>query len=559
MTSSNVSGSDLGVESRARRGARPFALRTLLALTVVALVAGACATESSAPGGGAAGETTTTTEGEPVSGGTLVFGLAGETDGYNPVVNRWADSGLTVANAIYDPMTVIDPDGVARPYLVEAIEPSADFEQWTITPREGIRFHNGDPLTPQVLTDHLNAMKAGMLSSLSLGPMERAELADGKVLVTMTEPWSTFPSFLASFQVGYVPHPDVLDGTSPDPIGTGPYVFEEWVPNDHLDVRRNDDYWREGLPYLDAIEFRIITDDVSRYNALQAGDIDMMVTIAPDQISTLLDDAQAQEQFQFVEPVGDSAEANVILNTQSGPTADVEVRRALQLATDRQAIVDFYGGRFPIADAPVSPDSPFYTDPDWPDRDVDAASKLVQEWEDDNGPLTIELSLVGSPNNLSLGQVLAQQWAEAGIDARIESIDQARSTVALPAGEFEAYLMYFWKGTDPDENYAFWDPNRVGEPGQASINFARYTSDATKDGLVAARATADVQARADLYAGVWADWAEHVPYLWLFHNGTQFVADRRVHGLGPFTLPNGDPAATLVDETAFFTAIWLDE
>jgi ABC-type transport system substrate-binding protein len=365
---------------------------------------------------------------------------------------------------------------------------------------------------------------------------------------------------LAGYQLGYVAHPDFVAGDLDEPVGTGPFVWDEWVPDDHLTVTRNGSYWREGLPYLDAVEFRPIPDPTSRYQSLQTGDLDVTVTNAPGQVAELAEDEAAHEDFQFLESQSASDEMNVLFNTQSGPTADVQVRQALQLATDRQAITDaLYGGYYEIADGPYEKDSQWYSDPGWPEPDPDAARALVEDYETENGPLEIELTITTAQDDLTLAQLLAEQWSEAGVEVEIKSADQATVANLLPVGDFEAYLLQFFNGSDPDEHFAFWDPDpaNIGGPGELSINFSRYTSDTVREALYAARETTDAAERAELYGQVWTDWAENVPYLWLFHTQFMLIASDHVRGVDTFTFPDGEPAAGIVWGAAFLTTAWF--
>jgi ABC-type transport system substrate-binding protein len=379
-----------------------------------------------------------------------------------------------------------------------------------------------------------------------------------QVKVFMSEPWSTFPAFLAAYQVGYVAHPDFVDGKVEEPIGTGPFVLDEWVPDDHVTATKNEDYWRDGLPYLDEVEFRPLTDPNSRILAVDAGDIDMMITNAPTQVAELATAGVPDGQV-VIEEQGAGDEQLVILNTQSGPTADLNVRKALQLATDRAAINDqLYDGYFELADAPYPKSSHWYTDPGWPDTDLAEAKKLVDEWEAEIGPLTIELTAFDNNDDLTLAQMLQAQWGEAVVDVSINTTTQNAIAEFVPLGNYNALQAPFFNGSDPDEHYPFWDPDpeNIGGPGELSINFSRYTSDVTQDALHAGRQSSDVAEREAEYAKLWKDWAENVPYIFIYHQKHLLVAIDNVQGLESFTTPEDIPAATFVSGAVYMTEVW---
>jgi ABC-type transport system substrate-binding protein len=545
----------------------------LLAIALVAVAAG-CGGDDGGGGDDAqdgSDGTEQLDEGEPVMGGKIVYGLTAETDGYNPASNRWGPSAFNVARALYDPLTVVDPEGVAQPYLVESIEhcvynastgdctDDGSLQEWTITLRdEEIRFHNGDLLTAEVLADFLKTMQLAPLTSFAYDPVQLVAVIDDRHLfVRSEEPWGTFPALLSG-QSGYLVHPGVIDGSLPDPVGTGPFQFDEWVRDDHLTVVRNDSYWRDGLPYLDEIEFRPMADPSTRGSALEAGDVDLYHTNASrDLIEVGPDGAGVAEGYHVVFDGSAGDEQHMALNTQTGPTADPRVRRALALATDRQALVDgLYDGFFETADGPYDRDSFWWSDSGWPEPDADEATRLVDEYEAENGPLEITVTVVASQENLELGQAIIEQWQQVGIDGNVESLPESEFANALLLGDFQAIMNQFYNRSDPDEHYHFWDPQRIGPEGELSLNFPRWRNDAVAEALRSARQTADPEERKGYYATVWSEWAKEFPYLWLYHGQWIIIASDDVHGLESFTFPDGEPASSMDWGAVFLTSVW---
>src|SRR5262245_8251157 len=280
----------------ARRGPRTW-LSWLLLVTLIATAA-ACGNDNGGDDADSA-RTTTTTE-QPTAGGKLVYGVSAETDGYIPDRNRWGPSAFNVARALYDPLTVIDPDGIAQPYLVKSIEPDDALQQWTITLRdEDIFFHNGDKLTAESIATFLKTMQLSPLAGFAFDPVQLVAVIDDKhVVVQSEEPWATFPAMLSS-QPGYMVHPGMFTGEITDPVGTGPFTFDEWERDDHLTVVKNDNYWRPGMPHLDEVEFRPLPDAGARRAALESGDIDLLHTnSASDLLAMHKDGSGVSDGFQ---------------------------------------------------------------------------------------------------------------------------------------------------------------------------------------------------------------------------------------------------------------------
>jgi peptide/nickel transport system substrate-binding protein len=233
------------------------------------------------------------------------------------------------------------------------------------------------------------------------------------------------------------------------------------------------------------------------------------------------------------------------------------VRRALQLATDRQALVDsLYDGYFEVADGPFNPSSFWWSDSGWPDPDPDEAAAIVEEWEADNGPLTVEFLVVAIQDNLELGQAIQEMWGNVGIDVQLESLPESEFANALLFGDFDAIMSQMYNRSDPDEHYHFWDPKRIGADGELSLNFSRWTNDAVADALNAGRQTLDVDERKSQYAIVWQEWAENVPFLWLYHAQWILIGTEDLRGLDGFTFPDGSPAELMDAGSVFLTSVW---
>jgi peptide/nickel transport system substrate-binding protein len=545
-------------------------LGALFLVTVTAACGGGDDGDEDAGDDASVDTTETTVARDPEPGGELVFALTGETDSWNPAAGTWSPSAFNVARAIYDPITVIDLEGVAQPYLVDSIESNDTLTEWIIKLRDDdITFHNGDPFDAEVLATHLKTMQLAPLTSFAFDPVDAVAVlepdhescgaANGCVIVFTNEPWGTFPAMLSG-QAGYLVHPGMHEGTVEDPTGTGPFVFEEWAVDDHLTVVRNDSYWRPGMPYLDKVTFTPMSDSASRESSLKAGDIDLYHS---NDAARLLevghDGSGVDEGFQVVFDSSSGDEMHIILDTQSGPTADPEVRRALALATDRAGLNDgLYDGFFELADGPYREDEFWWGESGWPEPDPDQAAAIVEEWEAENGDLVLDYAVVLGTEPLSLAQAVQEQWEAVGIGVDIQQLDQSAFAQVMLLGESDAMQIAYYNRSDPDEMFHFWDPDRIGEPGELSLNFPRYTSDVQGEALHAARATDDPDERKAQYTQVWADWAENFPYLWLYHVEWMLVGDDDIENLGTFTFPNGEPAAPMDWGAVFLTDVWID-
>lgn len=219
------------------------------------LLAGACSGSSSTardaggtiPPAGEEHGRTTIDEGEPRYGGTLVVGVMADSDGYHPVENNWTTEGHLVGSSIIEPLMAYGPDGALEPWLAESVTPNDDLTVWTVKVRPGITFHDGTALSGEAVKMNLeSAMFEGLASIAFDGIVERIEVVDDlTVQIHLNDPYAVIPEVLAGV-AGYVAAPSMLD--DPDggrhPVGTGPFVFSEWVEGSSFSATANAEYWR---------------------------------------------------------------------------------------------------------------------------------------------------------------------------------------------------------------------------------------------------------------------------------------------------------------------------
>lgn len=513
-------------------------------------------------------DVTVAPSGEVKTGGTLVYGIEAETDGWDPTKNRWAISGMMVGMAVYDPLTAMNADTEAEPYLAESIEPNEDYTEWTITLREGVTFHDGTPLTAEAVKATLDGHKASLLTASAVIPIESVEVTGDLVaVVKMNQPWVAFPAALTA-QIGFVVSPTTLasDTGSRDPIGTGPFDFQSWEPDSKLETTRYDGYWRtdeagNALPYLDGVEFRPIKEAQARGNAVLGGELDIMHTSSPETIVKFRQEAE-NGKVQIVEDRGEGEESFVMLNLESPPLDDVRVRQALALATDRETYTATIDEGVPeVASGPFKPSSPWFVETDYPSFDLAAATALITEVEAEKGPVKITLGTTPSPENTEAVQSLAQMWTDAGMEVEIETTDQTQFIGDALAGSYQANLWRQFGAVDPDTDSVWWISEAA--EGTLDLNFARNKDPRIDEALLEGRSNPDPAARKEAYADFQRYLAEDLPYIWLSHSLWAIIADPTVRDFTNGPLPSGDPALPTGGTGTFggthrLTHAWID-
>jgi ABC-type transport system substrate-binding protein len=498
--------------------------------------------------------------GTPRRGGTLTFATEAEIDGFDPTRELWGVASLLSSRAVYDNLAAVDASGAVRPYLAQSIAANADYTRWTITIRRDVAFHDGSPLTAAAVKTNLDALRSAPLIAPTLATIGAVDVVDPMtVVVSMRTPWHPFPFHLTG-QAGVVVEPTTLLAGDADhkPVGTGPFVFEQWVPGDTFTATRNPSYWRQGLPYLEKIQYEPIVDQRSREDRFTSGLVDMMHSSDTQNISNLrgdpswvtIDDAHAN-----TEPDMDF----VLLNTAVAPTDDVRVRRALAHATDKQRIINnVRNGIPPKSFGPFARGSPYHSSTGYPWFDLDAAKALVAQYQQEKGPVSVQLVTTSTTEGRQIGRLLRGMWEKAGILCQVVQVDRAQLASRALQGGFQACTWRQFAAADPDLNYASWTVDTAAPVGQPGLNLARNRSSQVQQALETGRSSGDAAVRRAAYRSLARTLASDLPYLWTNRAIWMVAAQRQVQNFAGPTLPAAGKAQPMSRGVITPTEIWLD-
>ena len=496
----------------------------------------------------------------PRRGGTLTFATEAEINTFDTRQGAWDSTGLLFARTVYDPLFTQAADGSIRPYLARSITPNADYTQWTLRLRPGIVFHDGSPLDAATVKVNLDGSARAALTGPYLFNMTGTRVIDSlTLLVTMNTPWVPFPIYLTG-QVGYMAGLKQLADTSgrAKPIGTGPFMFREWLPGDHFTAVRNPAYWRPGLPYLDAVTYRPVPDPVARGNSLQAGDVDVMHSSDTQNVADFVHNPSYRQVNDLDSPLGEPDQLLIMLNTAVPPLNDLRVRRALAHATDRRRVIDtIYNGLTRPSDGPFISGSPYHAPTGYPAYDPARARTLVAAYERDKGPISFTFATVNTAKLRQRTELLQAMWRQAGIQTDIAPIEQSPLILNAITGSFQACGWRQFNSPDPDANYVSWSGATAAPVGKQALNFSRNRDPQLDAALEAGRTQVDPQVRAAAYQLVAARLGADVPYLWISPAVWIVAARSIVGGLGRATLPDGTRARGMTSGVVWTSELWL--
>jgi peptide/nickel transport system substrate-binding protein len=209
--------------------------------------------------------------------------------------------------------------------------------------RQGVKWHDGKPFTAADVKCTWDALAGKSDEKFRVNPRkswyrnldEITTNGDYEVTFHLKRPQPYLIALLASGQSPVYPCHVSLRDMRIHPIGTGPFKFVEYKPNERIRVARNPDYWKPGRPYLDGIEYTIIANAATRMLAFVAGKIDLIWVTIP-----LLKDIKSQAPQAHCDVVMDNNSRYLIINRAAPPFDNLELRRAMALSLDRQAFID---------------------------------------------------------------------------------------------------------------------------------------------------------------------------------------------------------------------------
>ena len=501
----------------------------------------------------------------PKPGGALVFGVDAEEKGFSPTQGTFDEVGILYARTVFDPLMILAADSTPQPYLAQSVTPNGDYTVWTITMRPNLVFHNGSPCDAAAVAANFAAHKASALTGPAITTIDTVTVTSPLVVtITMKSPWVPFDYYLTGGiggQFAFIAEPNWLNSNSQtNPVGTGPFVFQEWVPNDHFTATKNPHYWRSGYPYLDSITYKPIPDPDQLLSSLTSGSVDIMHSDTPNAISTLRSDTSLGYVDDSTNVAGESDMGCLLLNLDKPPFNNLKVRQATAYAiSSAQYVKVIDQGIFPTSNGPFSSNSPYYVaDNGYPVYNVSKGKQLVQEAQQETGqPVSVTVNHVPDPTTTRIAEYLQQALQTAGITVTLSPIQQAQIINTALLGTFQAQVWRQFGAVDPDMNYIFWSPTNANTPG-FSINMARNTDRAMQTALLQGRQSPNKSDRIAAYQQVSKLLGSDIPYVWYDRTVWAIGAQPTVENFDNPTTPTGAKAFGLIGGAIWPTQIWLN-
>ena len=490
----------------------------------------------------------------PATRGQVVYSVVGtDVRILNPILQSDTVSGA-ITDRLFEPLVNTDPtSGSIIGTLAEKWDVSSDGLSYTFHLRDGVKFHDGQPLTAEDAKFTLDVLKTDKVKTTRTSNVEKikqTEAVDPKTLrVTLSESYCPFLNDLAALGI----LPKHLLGNSANlnedpfnlkPIGSGPFQFVEWVKDDHVTVKAFDDYWG-GKPGIERFILKPLKDRAAQMAQLKTGEVDL-AGLDPSEIKEVEGVPSLQIYKYYALGL-----TYLAYNTRLPGLDEVPVRQALNHALDRKSLInDVLLGEARTMTSDIPQDSWAYSAgiKDY-DFNPDKARSLLDGAGWTMGPGGVRVKN-GQPLKFTMWTnsgakvreavvtVAQQQFKEIGVDSEIQLQDFASMINRINKLEFDMFVSGFVFGADPD-NYDLWHSSRKPDPatGKEGFNRSGFSTPELDKAIEAARTVPGCSqaTRKDLYAQIQNMVAEGAGWNFLFQERTSVAANKKISGINPST------------------------
>lgn len=479
-------------------------------------------------------------------GGTLTVPIIGTgfVENYNPYTSKDLLHGV-----MFEPLMVFNNmTGNTEWRLAKSAEYSDDLKTIKLTLRDGLTWSDGSPLTAKDVAYSFTMTKKngafdqrGIWTEGNLISIEATN--DTTVEFKLNQADSTFIWNLEKYHI--IPEKvwskvsDLTTFTNPNPIGSGPMTEVKYIKTQQMELCRNPNYYLEGLPHLDCITYRSYNDNSQIQPALMKGEIDWGSNFIADIDNTFV--AASPENHHYWYPANDAI--HLYVNTKEAPFSDLELRKALSMALDREAIVDIAAYGYPTVnfnaggigelystyiDADVTAKYKDLTtyNPDKANQMLDAAGYVDKSGDGfrqtkDGKRIEFDIEVVnGWTDWIQVVQMVTEYFEEVGIKANVKTVDWAVYDSSLKDSKYKMSINWSLVATHPILAYQdYYSSSRIGKTWHGGHGVHSPEIDALIDGFGKTNDTAE---QADIIKQLQVFSAENLPFIPLFSNPTWF-------------------------------------
>lgn len=370
---------------------------------------------------------------------------------------------MTTQVQIFETLVKKDATGNIIPGLAESWE-QVDDRTIRFTLRDNVHFHNGEKLTAEdvVYTIRRATEKPSSASIFAAFDAENTKVVSELVVDVATKnPFAAVFNYLTSTRGGIVSMKAVEkmgdDQFGRNPVGTGPFVFDNWVSGTSITLKRNENYWDESPAYSN-LTLKFITETANRALEIESGNADIILDPDPGDLDRLA-------TIDGLEVVSDSSYgmSYIVFAMDDKLLSDIRLRQALSLALDIDAIVEAVYGKYSTPSESVIPSTVFaYKSQGMHLYDVERAKQLISDAGYKSG-LTIALNLPNGAEQQNIGVIVQNMWKKVGVIANIVTASTSEVIASGRRGDNQVTIMAATYSTgDPGHALADFDTRSDG-------------------------------------------------------------------------------------------------
>jgi peptide/nickel transport system substrate-binding protein len=426
---------------------------------------------------------------EPDMGGTLVIASTSDIDNYDPHWNQLIAYNVLVGHNIFEYLTMLDANMSTVPSLAASWEISEDGTEYTFHLRDGATFHNGRALTADDVVYSFNRLtEQETIFASKMDPVVSIEALDGAtVKFTLQDAWAPFLEDVAAIAIVAE---ETIDTINKEPIGSGPFRFVEWQPNDRIVLEKNPDYSGSMPAHLDGIEIKILPDYTVALTNLEAGSVDAVYEVPA------ADADRFKGRDEFVIQTPDASNSLFLLEMSINryePLQDARVRRALAMSLDKSAIQqNVYFGQGAPQSGSLPRSSWAYVEGEEIAYDPAGAKALLAEAGYPDGfDLTIKV-IAGVAVMENVATIWQNGLAEAGVNLTVEIEDLSTWLDNYVGRTYQTIANWMNVGGDPHSMYDIIFKPHLKDP-------ESYPDEEMLGWIAEGAATPDLEARKAIY------------------------------------------------------------
>jgi glutathione transport system substrate-binding protein len=482
----------------------------------------------------------------------LVVGLADNLTGLDPAdLNDNISQSAT--RLMFDGLYRLDHDMKLVPGLAESYEANEAATQFIFHLGKGVSFHDGTPFNAAAVKfsfDRAGNPENHLKRQSLFAMVDHTDVVDDyTVKVVLKYPFGAFVNDIAHPGALIVSRKSVEEfgkEVNRHPSGTGPYQFVSWTA-DTLKMKKNEHYWRPGLPKIDTITYRGVPENGARMAMLQAGEAQFIFPVPPEMVKPL-ENSPTITVFDKASIFG----LYVALNNMRKPFDDLRVRQALNYAVDKPALIKVvYSGYADVMDSPVPELLGFYKKQGSYPYDPAKAKALLAEAGYPNG---FEATITGGISTLAQRgmQFMQQQFAAVGVNLKVEALEAGvlnakMFNVQKPEDATITMLYGGWSSSTGDADWGLRPMLYTKAFPPVLFNLAFYSNPVTDAAIEEGLSTADPNKRAAAYAKVQAQVWKDAPWVFLVETHNLAAYSKRLTGayMRPDSQFDLDPDADL--------------